>query len=56
MTATPVRRLVLTLAVPSIVSMLVNNIYNLVDTAFVGRLGTSASGAVGIAFGFMSII
>lgn len=56
MTATPVRRLVLTLAVPSIVSMLVNNIYNLVDTAFVGRLGTSASGAVGIVFGFMSII
>ena len=56
MTATPVNRLVLTLALPSIVSMLVNNIYNLVDTAFVGRLGTSASGAVGVVFGFMSII
>ncbi len=56
MTATPVNRLVLTLALPSIVSMLINNIYNLVDTAFVGRLGTSASGAVGVVFGFMSII
>lgn len=56
MTATPIPRLILTLAVPSIISMLVNNIYNLVDTAFVGRLGTSASGAVGVVFGFMAII
>ena len=48
MTGTPIPRLVLTLSVPSIISMLINNIYNLVDTAFVGRLGTSASGAVGI--------
>ena len=36
--------------------MLVTSIYNLVDTAFVGQLGTSASGAVGIVFGFMSVI
>ena len=56
MTKTPVSRLVLTLSVPTIISMLVTNIYNLVDTAFVGRLGTSASGAVGVVFGFMSII
>lgn len=56
MTGTPIPALVLTLSVPSIISMLVNNIYNLVDTAFVGRLGTSASGAVGIVFGFMSVI
>ncbi len=56
MTATPVHRLVLTLSVPSIVSMLINNFYNLVDTAFVGRLGTSASGAVGVVFGFMAIV
>lgn len=56
MTGTPISRLIPTLAVPSIISMLVNNIYNLVDTAFVGKLGTSASGAVGIVFGFMAII
>ncbi|WP_026507138.1 MATE family efflux transporter [Butyrivibrio sp. MC2013] len=56
MTTTPVHRLILALSVPSVISMLVNNIYNLVDTAFVGRLGTSASGAVGIVFGFMAII
>ena len=56
MTQTPVARLVVRLSVPTIISMLVTNIYNLVDTAFVGRLGTSASGAVGVVFGFMAII
>ena len=56
MTQTPVPKLILTLSVPTIISMLVTNIYNLVDTAFVGQLGTSASGAVGVIFGFMSII
>lgn len=56
MTETPVNRLILTLAVPSIISMMVTNVYNLVDTAFVGTLGNSASGAIGIVFGFMSIL
>lgn len=56
MTKTPIPRLVLTLSVPAIVSMLVTNIYNLVDTAFVGRFGNSASGAVGVVFGFMAVI
>lgn len=56
MSETPVPKLILELSVPAIISMLVTNIYNLVDTAFVGRLGTSASGAVGIVFGFMAII
>lgn len=56
MTETPVERLVATLAVPTVISMLVTNIYNLVDTAFVGTLGNSASGAVGIVFGYMAIL
>lgn len=56
MTQTPIPKLILTLSVPTIISMLVTNIYNLVDTAFVGKLGTSASGAVGVVFGFMAII
>ncbi|MCD8300114.1 MAG: MATE family efflux transporter [Clostridiales bacterium] len=56
MTETPVQRLILRLSVPTVISMLITNIYNLVDTAFVGRLGTSASGAVGVVFGFMAII
>lgn len=56
MTQTDVKSLVAQLAVPSIMSMLVTNIYNMADTAFVGQLGKSASGAVGVVFGFMTII
>lgn len=56
MTETPVEKLVASLAVPTVISMLVTNIYNLVDTAFVGKLGNSASGAVGIVFGYMAIL
>ena len=48
--------LLIKLSVPTVISMLVTNIYNMADTAFVSRLGTSASGAVGIVFGYMSII
>ena len=48
MTEAPVGKLILSLAVPTVISMLVNNIYNMADTFFVSRLGTSASGAVGI--------
>lgn len=56
MTQTPIPKLILTLSVPTIISMMGTNIYNLVDTAFVGRLGNSASGAVGVVFGFMTIL
>lgn len=56
MTQTPVQKLIVTLSIPTIISMLVSNIYNLVDTAFVGKLGNSASGAVGVVFGFMAIL
>ena len=56
MTETPVSKLVLTLAVPTIISMLITSIYNLADTFFVGRISTSASGAVGIVSSLMAII
>lgn len=48
MTETPIPKLISTLAVPTVISMLVSNIYNLADAFFVSRLGTSASGAIGI--------
>ena len=48
---TPVEQLIPRLAVPTILSMMITMIYNLVDAFFVGKLGTSASAA--IAFGFM---
>lgn len=56
LTKTPVQKLIIMLAVPTILSMMATTIYNLVDTAFVGTLGTSQSGAVGVVFGFMSIL
>ena len=55
MTETPVLNLLISLSIPTIISMLVTNIYNM-DTAFVGTIGTSANAAVGILFGFMSIL
>ena len=56
MTTTPVASLVSRLAVPTVLSMLITSIYNMADTAFVSMTGTSASAAVGVVFGFMSII
>ncbi len=56
MTLTPVHKLILTLGLPTTISMLVTNIYNMADTYFVSSLGTSASGAVGIVFALMAII
>jgi len=56
MTETPVSGLVVSLAIPTIVSMLVSSIYNMADTYFVSKISTSASGAVGIVFSLMAII
>lgn len=56
MTETPVPRLVTVLAVPTILSMLITSLYNLVDTYFVAKLGTAASGAIGIVFSVMAMI
>lgn len=56
MTETPVPKLIIMLGIPTTISMLVTNIYNMADTYFVGKLGTSASGAVGVVFGLMAII
>lgn len=56
MTKTGIPRLILSLAAPTVVSMLVTSIYNMADTYFVSKLGTSASGAVGVVFSLMAII
>lgn len=56
MTRAPISELVVKLGIPTTLSMLVTNIYNMVDTMFVGQLGTSASGAVGIVFGYMAVL
>lgn len=56
MTRTPVSRLIISLGIPTTISMLITNIYNLADTYFVGGLGASAQGATGILFTLQSII
>ena len=52
---TPVEHLIPRLAVPTILSMMITMIYNLVEAYFVGRLGTSASAAIGVVLGVQSI-
>ena len=56
MTETPIPKLILSLAAPTILSMLITSIYNLADTFFVGQISTSASGAVGVVSSLMAII
>ena len=56
MTETPIPKLITTLAIPTIISMLVTSVYNTADTFFVSQLGTSATGAVGVVYPLMAII
>ena len=53
---TPIPKLILTLAVPTMIGMLITSAYNMADAYFVSKLGTSASGAIGIVFSLMAII
>lgn len=57
MTTAPVGPLISSLAVPTIISMMVTAAYNMADTFFVGMLkSNSATGAVGVVFSLMAII
>ncbi len=62
LTTTPVPKLILSLSVPTILSMLVTAIYNTADTFFVSRvstdldISTAATAAVGLSFTVMAII
>jgi len=56
MTETPVSRLIVTLGIPTTVSMLVTSLYNMADTYFVGTLGESQQAATGILFTLQAII
>ena len=57
MTETPIPRLVISLSVPTIISMLITSLYNMADTYFVGLIGNpSATGAVGVCLPLMAIL
>lgn len=56
MTKTSLPRLIISLGIPTTISMLVTSIYNMVDTYFVGTLGESQQAATGILFTLQAII
>ena len=57
MLTTPIPKLVISLALPTVASQLITVIYNTADTYFVSQLNdNSASGAVGVVFSLMSLI
>ena len=56
LTQAPVHRVILTMAVPTIISMLVTSFYSMADTFFVSQINTQCTAAVGIVFSVMSMI
>ena len=57
MMETPIPKLLFSLSIPTIISMLISALYNMADTYFIGKLGSaSATGAVGICFPMMAVL
>ena len=56
LTQAPAHRVILTMAVPTIITMLVTSLYNIADTFFVGQLDTQSTAAVGVVFPVMFFI
>ncbi|WP_106787744.1 MATE family efflux transporter [Acidaminococcus fermentans] len=52
----PVKPLIASLALPSIISMLCTSFYNMADTYFVSKIDTASTAAVGVTFATMAII
>ena len=54
-----ITRLMISLAIPSVLAQIVNVLYNIVDRIYIARIpnvGTTALGAVGICFPLIMII
>ena len=56
MLQTPIPKLIVSLAIPTLITQLISVFYNTADTFFVSKLSTSAAAAVGVVFSLMSII
>lgn len=56
MTETPISKLIVLLGIPTTISMLITNIYNMADSYFVSQISLSAGGATSIVFGVMAIL
>lgn len=56
MTTEKVPRLIVSMAIPAIISQIVSSLYSLADTYFVSSIGTAATAAPGVAFPILLII
>lgn len=56
LTQTPIKKLIISLSVPTVISMMITMIYNVADTYFVSKISVSASGATGVVFSLMGIL
>lgn len=54
--STPIPKALLTLGIPTMLGMLINALYNLADTYFVGGLGTEQMGAITVAYPLGQIV
>ena len=55
LTAAPIPRVIGTMAIPTIISMMVTSFYNVVDTYFVSQISTQSTAAVGVVFTVMTV-
>ena len=55
LTEAPIPRVISTMALPTIIGMMVTSLYNIVDTYFVSQINTQSTAAVGVVFTVMTI-
>lgn len=56
MSKEPVKKLISSLAVPTIITMLVSAVYNMADSYFVGKIDTTSVASIGIVFSVMTLL
>lgn len=52
----PVSKALLAMGIPTMIGMMINAVYNIVDAYFVGQLGTSEMGAISVSFPISQVI
>ena len=52
----PVKGLITTLAIPTVITMLVSAVYNMADSYFVGKIDTTSVASIGIVFSIMTLL
>ena len=56
MGTTPIFKLLISMAIPMIISMLIQSLYNIVDSIYVGKFSKDALTAVGLAFPMQNLM